>query len=174
MTAKTFRYRDGFKARPKISAEECHLELEKVRRMNDGTITAPALVKACEPKGHSLHGYFEWRNKVAGARWREQQARHLIGSIVVTYENHNPVREYQNVTVKYEPGPDDGAIEQVRAYVSTEEALSDPVMRKQILMRALNESKSWRKRYSSLNELSHVFEAIDATEQSIGDEAVLP
>lgn len=163
MTAKTFAFRDGFKARPKISAEECHAELEQARRMNGGTITAPVLVKACEAKTHKLHSYFEWRDKVAGSRWREQQARHLIGAIIVTYEHHRPVREYQNVTVETQPGPDDGKMEHVRAYVSTEEALADPAMRSQILKRAMDESKSWRNRYASLQELAHVFDVIDAT-----------
>lgn len=171
MTVKTFKFRDGFKARPKISAEECHQELEHVRKLNDGTITAPALVQACKPKDHKLHDYFEWRDKVAGSRWREQQARHLIGSIVVTYDQHKAVREYQNVTVEYQPGPDDGKIEQVRAYVSTEEALADPVMRTQILKRALDESKSWRNRYSSLQELARVFDAIDAAAEHLGEAA---
>lgn len=164
---KTYQYRDGFRARPKIEAEQCHAILEQVRQQHNGNLTAPALVEAAKPKQHKLNHYFEWRDKVAGGKWREQQARNLIGAIQVQVDDHEPVRSYQIIT-KFQVVDNKTETEPVRMYANTEEALNDPDMRAQILRRCLAEVESLRRRYAALNELAKAF---DALEQSIKEAA---
>lgn len=164
---KTYQYRDGFRARPQIEAEQCHAILEQVRQQHNGNLTAPVLVESAKPKRHKLNHYFEWRDQVAGSRWREQQARSLIGAIQVQVDDHEPVRSYQIIT-KLQVVDNKAESEPVRMYADTEEALSDPDMRAQILRRCLAEVDSLRRRYSALKELADAF---DMLEKSIREAA---
>lgn len=156
---KTYKYRHGFRAKPGIDAETCFNELERIRVKNSGNLTAPAVVQEAKDKAHTLHPYFEWRDKIAGNFWREQQARNLIGSIEVTVDNHQPVRGYQIID-RVQVQSNSPAVEVVKAYANTEQALADPEMRKQILKRCMSEVESLQRRYSALTELADAFDQL--------------
>jgi hypothetical protein len=48
-----------------------------------GELTDDAVVQAARDPGHVLHGYFDWDDTTAAAKWRLQQARRLITSVTV-------------------------------------------------------------------------------------------
>ena len=141
-----------------IDAEEAYTALEVIRANGNGTLKQPDIVQAAKSKRHVLHDWFQWDDTAAAATYRQQQAGQLIRCIEVVYEERPevPTRMYQ-VDVKktnrsVEPS----------TYMTTEEMLADPDKRNILLQRAYSEVQSIRNRYQALEELSHVFEAIDA------------
>ena len=60
--------------------------IEKLRKKNGGFLQAMNVVDASRKKSDPLHHFFEWNDTAAGEKWREQQARVLIGSVVVEVE----------------------------------------------------------------------------------------
>lgn len=46
-----------------------------------GNITPELVVRAAKSKDSPLHDYFDWDDKVAGGKWRIEQARELIRSV---------------------------------------------------------------------------------------------
>jgi hypothetical protein len=85
-------------SRIKTAAEVVGKECERLER--EGRLTAKELVNESRPKDAPLHNEFEWRDKVAGELWREQQARHIINSVVVINECKEPQRVFFNIEVK--------------------------------------------------------------------------
>ena len=50
---------------------------------NNGKLTPELVVRAAQAKSSPLHDYFDWDDKIAGARWRLEQARELIRSVKI-------------------------------------------------------------------------------------------
>ena len=82
--------------------EKVYIELELIRAEH-GVITPKHVVKRAEPPENYLHRFFEWNDKKAAQKYREEQARKLINSIVIVKEDpkHEPqtVTPYINVVV---------------------------------------------------------------------------
>lgn len=136
-----------------IAAQVAGDELERIRVKSNGQMTPRAVVDESRPDDAPLHPVFEWDDEVAAEAWREEQARYVIRSVAVVYEEapqQEPQRAFVSVSVEKRP-----------SYTSTAAALSDADLRQQVLQRALSELASWRKRYAELNELAKVFTAID-------------
>jgi hypothetical protein len=77
--------------------------IEDLTKMYQGEITADVLVDDARPVKSPLHKYFDWDNSTAAEKWRLQQARVLMGSIVeVTYikGDKKESRSFYNVTNK--------------------------------------------------------------------------
>jgi len=55
----------------------------------DGTLTAKGVLKKARAKTHELHDQFDWADNVAGPKWRLEQARRLIRSVVVEVKEGN-------------------------------------------------------------------------------------
>ena len=91
-----------------ISADDALDELNRIRR-DAGELTAKAVVNESRPEEAVLHGQFEWRDDVAGERYREHQATSLIRSIrVIEPEADETTPAFINVQPsghvgKYEP-----------------------------------------------------------------------
>ena len=69
-----------------VDARTVGAELTKIRT-RDGNVTTKSVMQAARPKKAPLHPVFEWRDDVAGEKYREWQARALIRSVRVTYED---------------------------------------------------------------------------------------
>lgn len=142
-----FKWKDG--ARQTVSAQiagEVCSALE-----SEGRLTAKTLVDVNRPEDAPLHNAFEWDNDEAAERWREQQARNIIHSIVVVDETQEsePVRAFFNIVAT---APE---YESIGAIVKTEDKY------RALMATALRELKAFQKKYSQLEELSPVFEAIE-------------
>ena len=57
--------------------------LEKLAAKNRGTLTPTRVVMDARDKSSPLHDFFEWDDGAAAQRYREQQARELIGRFKV-------------------------------------------------------------------------------------------
>lgn len=70
-----------------------------------GTLEPTAVVEDARPKNSSLHGYFEWNDRIAAEKHRLDQARDLIQSVHVTVQIEN----VKIVVPMYIRDPDAGA-----------------------------------------------------------------
>ena len=122
----------------------------------NGMLTPQSLVDESRPVEAPLHPAFEWEDPRAAELYREHQARHIIRSIMIVRaddeEKSEPIHVFINVVRD----------EQESAYVTIQAAMSDDVLRLQVLERALGELKAFQKKYRQIKELAKVFEAINS------------
>jgi len=145
-----------------VKVEVAHHSLEMIRkkykRLDPATIVAEA-----EREDHPLHRCFNWNNDEAAQRWREHQARNLINSIEVIYQEN--VGRDDAKTINIAPCYVANQIE--NGYLNTEEAIEDIDTRELIVNAAVAGLRGWKERYGRLKEMSDVVEAIQKTEQKV-------
>lgn len=149
------RWKQGY--RPKIDAETAYNALEELRKKH-GKLTADIVVEAAKDKNNPLHTVFIWDVNEAARKYWQEQARLLMRSIEVIYDDapSTSVRAYEVV----ETTNDNRARQSV--YMTTHDILSDPQLRQQLLQRAIREAISYKQKYKALVELSSIFGAIDS------------
>jgi hypothetical protein len=109
------------------------------------------------PADHPLHDLFEWDDTAAAAAHRTEQARRVIRSCkVVQVGDSKPRVAFVHVTRVTPDAVRNG-------YVSTETAISDPVLRAQVLRDAERQIRGLLDRYRFLKELDPVREAFEAS-----------
>lgn len=154
MSKMVYEWRRGLET-TRVPAQVAGERFESLRVKNNGQLTPRAVVQDARPAGSVLHPLFEWDDAVAAEKHREQQARTLIGAVVVKLPQQraeaSPVRAFVNVRTE-----DEG-----QRYTSTVQALSDDGLRRQVLERAWRELQTWQARYRELSELSDLFATID-------------
>lgn len=114
-----------------------------------GSFSAEELVDASEAEDAPLHDMFEWNDTIAARKYRIEQAKKIIRSIVVVMDD-KPVRyrEFSSVSSK--------------TYMSTMTALSSERTREILLNSAKTEMERFKAKYKTLTELAGVFDAIDS------------
>lgn len=163
---------DAYSWRPnsriKVAPDTAVSELRSIYQ-RDGAVTPPAVVEAARPKGSPLHGEFEWSNAEAARLYREEQARHLMRSLVVVYKKPDgtktePVRAF----VKVVPSADDPEMDEAVAdlmkphvYVPVRTVVEEHVLRRRWKMQALSALQSWRRQYRDITEFAAIFDQID-------------
>jgi len=100
-----------------------------------------------------IHDDFEWRDDVAGEKFRLIQARRMIQCFVVVRDNPRTKEKetYRALEISSKP----------KTYKPRQFFVEEADEYKLLLTRATNELKSIRNRYSKIAELETVFEAID-------------
>ena len=138
-------------------AVKVYKELETIRKREKG-LKPESIVKKAKSKRSALHNNFTWDDTEAANSHRIAQARYIIRSIEVVYEEAPKVqaRMYEITTAPAKDGEEPHNI-----YQSTKELLEDPIARDELLSRAIREALSYRKKYHGLSELSKVFQAMD-------------
>lgn len=132
-------------------------ELEEIRVRNGGILTASIVVAAATVTDSPLHPEFEWNDMIAARKFREEQARAVIRSIVVI----DPVRDGEEreaavpafVQLRVKMIDDDEREEERSAYLSIRTILEDEGLRSQMLRDARNELRSFERKYALLREL---------------------
>lgn len=118
-----------------------------------GEITPRNVVADAQAHNSPLHRCFEWDDAKAADEHRLQQARHLIGAIVVVQVNDKPVKQETRAFVHLANGGP--------RYEPVQVAMRVPDQRAEILATARAEIERWRQRYAALLELSDLFVAVD-------------
>lgn len=89
---------------PTSSSSNLRSQLQTLYNDN-GFLTPPIVVEAARPKDSLLHSRFEWDNRVAGEKYREQQASELIRSVKISYRKGNKTEDIRYfVSVQREDG----------------------------------------------------------------------
>jgi hypothetical protein len=119
-----------------------------------GNLSAKGLLDANRPEDAPLHNEFEWNDGVAAEKYREQQAMHIINSIVTVRDDVGPVRNYFKVT--------DGS----RNYTSLSVIMERRDTREALLRQARRELAAFEMKYKVLEELAGVFNEIHKVEEN--------
>lgn len=137
-----------------IDAQRAGEELERIKLSHNGRLEQEYVVESAANPENPLHEHFDWNDQTAAHKFRLNQAQHLIMCIVSVPDgaepNAEPIRAFVNVEIEKE-----------RFYVSTEDALSNPDLRAQVLNQAWRELEAWRQRHAELVEFAKVFAEID-------------
>lgn len=150
------RWRQG--SRLKANPAKAYKFVEKIRSANGGVISPEQLVEASRPKTAPTHRDIEWNAEAGLREWQLYQARTILRSFEVTFEEApaRTTRAYETrVTV------DSRTEKAATMYQSIDELLSDPAERDVLLSRAIRDAAAFRRKYAVLSELSQVFVAID-------------
>jgi hypothetical protein len=138
-----------------VNAQEAGEEIERISELHGGELQARDVVSESRDAGAILHPLFEWDDSIAAEKHRENQARSIIGNIVVVSTDKSnkqkPVRAFVHVTQKND---------QAKKYVHIETALATPDYMDSLLAQAYKEMEAFRLKYESLEQLSDVFDAM--------------
>lgn len=94
-----------------------------------GRLTPAIVVDEARAKTHPLHSRFEWDNRVAGERWRREQAHELIRSVKVVYREPSETDPGADVRAWHAVRSDDGHVYEPAETVATDEFMSALVLR---------------------------------------------
>ena len=133
-------------------------ELLRIKRERE-VVKASIVVDTARPQDALLHSFFTWDDGKAAELYREDEARHLIRSVLIIkvgQEEIEPVRAFVSVRAVRGEKRFEG-----QGYITTLQAVSEPKYRDQVLEEARKELVGWRKRYVALKEFAAVFSAID-------------
>lgn len=157
MKRKGYRFKEGSRLdnRKATAVGQCIDAIEQKHKR----VTAEQIVKEARGANSPLHSFFEWDNTKAAKAYRLVQARHMIRSVVVVWEDDS-AKGGLRVTRAFISlrDEDDGG---GKMYMGAVRAMSDARYRKQLLAEALAEAGAWRQRYKDLEELAGVFKALD-------------
>lgn len=147
MSAYAWKTASYIKANADVAGKMCE-ELEK-----DGGLTPERLLEANKEESAPLHNEFEWKDTIAAHKYRIEQARHIIQCLITIPEGQSeeakPVRAFvvTGQIAKYE---------HINAVLKSEDKYE------LMLEQALRELKSFQQKYSTLKELTPLFETINA------------
>lgn len=130
----------------------------------DGEVTKESFLDSARSKSSPVHKLFDWDNKVAGEKWRLQQAKNILSClrINIVCEDRAPIKTRAFINIV--PGSYNGR------FISTELAMTNIDTRAGVLTRAQQELMAFKEKYGTLTELSHVIAVIDEyVEQKGGD-----
>jgi hypothetical protein len=148
-----------------IDPVKAHNALQQIGKQNGG-ITDDGIVAAASRKNHTLHNWFEWDDSAAAIEHRRRQARDLISSIHVVYQEApaTKTRMYQ-VDQRTPTGSEARTV-----YSTTEEVLSNPESRDRLIAEAIRMAMEFRRRFKMLYELDNVMAAIDSAIAKLADD----
>lgn len=182
MVAKQYSYLIN---KYKVSADVVGKTMEKIEK-RDGKVTKESFLEESRPVDSPTHNMFEWNDTIAAEKYRLEQSGEIIRNIQIEVIEI-PAREIQleirTVTAE-ELRIEEEKKRAVRTrafvnttksdpkhagqYMSVDKALADEEKRRIVLENALYEFKRLASKYSFLNELEVVREAIENTERNIG------
>ena len=137
----------------KVKPEIAGAELERIE--NTVGLTAKNVVMESRPQNAPLHKEFTWDDSKAAEKYREQEARTLIGDIVIEIDGEAKqviTRGFVNLSTPSN---------RVSEYESINKVLIDEEKTTALLESAKREMKCFKAKYSTLKELAGVFNEID-------------
>lgn len=150
-----------------FSQEEAKIygkELDKIAEEEGGQLKPENVVEKAKNRNNPLHSYFDWNDSRAGEKYRLFQARNLINHITVVIKYDHKQRE-QKAFFSVNSTPAEKR--KNRIYVTMERVLSEPELREQILVEAIEEIEYWEERYRIYKELTSIFTAIRKAKKRI-------
>lgn len=119
---------------------------QELRRISqrDGVLKPNAVVEEARADNSPIHELFDWNDSTAGEKYRLWQARQLIATIKVEY-NDKKVDAYYNVQAEVVPQ---------QGYYSLEQVVSSEQIYKDVLAQAIKELRYWHDKYKDIKELA--------------------
>ena len=133
----------------KVAADVAGKEFERIEKKRG--LTAAAVVDESRAEDAPLHRAFEWDDAVAGEEWRKQQARVMMGNLLIRIED-KPDAPVVRAIVK---------LEESECYESITTVLRVDDKRTAYIRQAMNELISYRQRYENITAFADLFAAAD-------------
>lgn len=127
-------------------------EVKRLIREYGGVITAAQLVECAKDEKSPLHPYFTWNDTEAAEKCRILEARDLLRCVIEVIPNGSGVG-YTRVTTHLSTDKE--------GYRCVADVLTDEQLTEIMLNDALSELQAFKRKYTRLNQLAGVFEAID-------------
>lgn len=135
----------------------------------DGEIKPETVVDEARPSEAVLHPVFEWDDSKAAEKYRTEQAKSIIGNIVVVQERPDKMPIITRAVVNVKPAEEvgtpcktDDEISYGRArYQMVQTALQSPEMSRTVLQNAKTELRRFMSKYRQVNELKRLFAEIE-------------
>lgn len=131
-----------------VDAQTAGNELQRIYTER-GALNPSDIVDESRDSNAPLHPCFEWDDAAAAEKYRQSQAALIVRSIVTVEE--------------LESGP-----QEVRAFVHVQEnyhpisvVVNSPDKMEELLKSAFDELRAFRRKYSTISQLSPVFDAMD-------------
>lgn len=142
-----------------VDAQKAGKELERINSKYNSLIPEQ-VVEESRDDDAVLHPCFEWNDAVAAEKYRVEQARHIIGSLVIQVENSTKTKDEVSKTIVTRAFVN---VSEKRkgVYVPVQTALNRNDYRERVLKNALSELCMFQTKYSNLKELAEVNKAID-------------
>lgn len=145
--------------------KELVAELESVRTKAGGKLTPAAALKAAK-KGTALYAAVDsaglWNDTKAANLARIEFLRAIIVKVRVSIERADGKPEFIRAYVSLSEDRKTGG-----GYVSTVEVLQDDAKKAQMLRTALAELRSFKRKYSDLEQLTGIFDLTDEISQEL-------
>jgi hypothetical protein len=129
-------------------------EIQRITVQNGGCIKPHNIVAHAQAVTSPIHRCFEWNNKLAAEKYRIEQAKYMLRSIVVVQQvpDDEPLLVRAFVSIKKNDEP---------VYTSIHRAVNDPEQWEFVLASAYEELKAWRQKYKDLQQFANIFDLID-------------
>ena len=154
-----YQWADGSRIPKWLSAQAVAERLTYLQEKY-GRVTPVDIVEDARSEASPLHKAFEWNDTAAAKAFREHQARQMIKSVRVIYDEdaaQEPRRAFVNVIREGEG----------QMYLTSARVMGDEGLRQQVLEKAKADLKAWRHRYHDLTELSNIFDIVDAVDDIV-------
>ena len=138
-------------------------ELKRIEQ-ESGVITPANVLREASRSRSPLRRFFTWDNDVAAQKYREWQARILIGCVQVTITNNGEsqtVRAFVSVSPQKEDENEEFSVPDA-GYASVDNVSMNGGYRKQVERYAYNQLMAWRKKFGGFKKFFAVAEAIDS------------
>lgn len=162
LAIKEYRRKKGFRFKKLVDVEIVAAELDKLR--DNGELYPETVVKAAQNKKSPLHSYFTWDDTAAARLRRLDEARYLIRSIEVVYDDPIKKAKGQEVEITTRAFQTLHIYGEAQPFRRIEDILDDPELRNELIQKAYKMALRWRNNYMGLTEFAKVFEAIDELE----------
>lgn len=129
----------------KADAEKVSKEIESI-----SNVTPASILEYARNENTELHKCFEWDNTVAAEKYRLQQARNIVCSLVYQEEKKEPTK----LRVFY-------SSTKTNTYQPTKVLVRNEDSYKELLMQAKSELRAFKNKYKMLTELEDIFKLID-------------
>lgn len=157
-----------------VEQEAIRASLLAIAAGHDGLLNAADIVAAASDPASPLHSQFEWDDGEAATAYRLAQAGALVRRIKLTIvrpqaENRSEVAV--TTTRAFQSRPSQRT--STGGYESIADIMTDSGKRAELIAQVLRELQSYRRRYSELQELREVWNALDDTVAEFGDEPTM-
>jgi hypothetical protein len=133
-----------------------HIE-RLIARHGEQHITPEDLLADGQSPSSPLHDQFEWDDEAAANEYRLVQARKVLRSLVVVYEDGHEEEMATRAFVKI-------ANDESHKYTHIHIAMTDEEIHQEVLCQAMWELRALQQKFRHLRELSRVFQEIDNIE----------
>lgn len=122
-----------------------------------GTLDGETVVNEAQAPEHPLHHRFEWDDRVAGHKYRVQQAEQMIRSVKI--ETAPPsANDGPHYVRAFVSNRQSGNEAQPNGYQPVEEVVADPLRRRMLLRALKRQVDELQRRYGHLEEFRTILE----------------